>query len=69
MEELPFTSQYPKDGFTIAKGLKAAGYTTGYMGKWHLSIGPDGNYLGVNPEYAHLYGFDYAPPYHVEGRI
>jgi uncharacterized sulfatase len=62
MEEVPFKSQYPKDGFTIAKGLKAAGYTTGYMGKWHLSNGPDGNYIGLNPDHGRVYGFDYVGP-------
>ena len=62
MEELPAVEHYPRDGFTIAKGLKAAGYTTGIMGKWHLTWGRDGNYMGLNPEYAHLYGFDYAGP-------
>jgi len=60
MEELPFKSQYPKDGFTVAKGLKAVGYATGYMGKWHLSNGEDGNYIGLNPEYGSVYGFDYV---------
>lgn len=62
MEELPFVEQYPRDAFTIAKGLKAAGYATGIMGKWHLTTGRDGNYMGLNPEFAHHYGFDYAGP-------
>ena len=62
MTEPPFTEQYPRDAFTIAKGLKRAGYTTGIMGKWHLTTGRDGAYLGLNPEFAHYYGFDYAAP-------
>ena len=62
MEEIPYTEQYPRDGFTIARGLKAAGYTTGMVGKWHLTTGRDGEYMGINPEYAHLYGFDWAGP-------
>ena len=40
MEELPYAGQYPRDEFTVAKGLKAAGYTTGMVGKWHLTTGP-----------------------------
>jgi len=63
MEELRFVEQYPSDAFTIAKGLKAAGYTTGIVGKWHLTQREDGNYLGLNPRYAHRYGFDYAGPF------
>ena len=33
MEEAPFVDHYPRDAFTIAKGLKAAGYATGMVGK------------------------------------
>ena len=62
MTEIPAVEQYPRDAFTIAKGLKTAGYTTGIMGKWHLTKGRDGNYSGLNPEFAHYYGFDYAAP-------
>ena len=62
MEELPYAGQYPRDEFTVAKGLKAAGYTTGMVGKWHLTTGRDGEYMGINPEYAPLYGFDWAGP-------
>jgi len=62
MTERPFVEQYPRDAFTIAKGLKLAGYTTGIMGKWHLTTGPDGAYLGLNPGFAHHYGFDHAAP-------
>jgi uncharacterized sulfatase len=62
MEELPNVDHYPRDGFSIAKGLQSAGYKTGVMGKWHLTYGRDGAYLGLEPEYAQLYGFDYAPP-------
>ena len=61
MEEIPFVDQYPREAFTIAKGLKSAGYTTCIMGKWHLTTGRDGGYLGLNPNFAHHYGFDYAP--------
>ena len=50
MAELPFVDQYPRDAFTIAKGLKEVGYTTGIMGKWHLTTGRDGSYLGLKSE-------------------
>jgi arylsulfatase A-like enzyme len=29
-----------QDRFTIADAMKAAGYTTGVVGKWHLGLGP-----------------------------
>ena len=28
----------PEDTFTIARALKAGGYTTGHSGKWHIAI-------------------------------
>ncbi len=62
MAERPFVENLPRDAFTIAKGLKAAGYTTGIMGKWHLTTNEDGHYMGLKPEAAHHYGFDHAPP-------
>lgn len=62
MTEPPFSEQYTREAFTIAKGLRSAGYATGIMGKWHLTSNADGNYMGLRPEAAHHYGFDYAPP-------
>ena len=41
MIPVPNKSGLPRKQFSIAKGLKAAGYTTGIFGKWHLS-GKDG---------------------------
>jgi arylsulfatase A-like enzyme len=40
---------------TFAQALKAAGYQTGYIGKWHLGYGP------YTPE--KRYGFDYMGAY------
>ena len=50
-----------KDARTIGKSFKAAGYSTGYIGKWHLHGGPQGEYSHrvefIPPEYTQ--GFDY----------
>lgn len=62
MTEPMFAENYPRETFTLAKGLKAAGYQTAIVGKWHLTSNADGNYMGLNPQAAQHYGFDYAPP-------
>ena len=62
MTEPPFAENFPRETFTLAKGLRDAGYATGIMGKWHLTSNADGNYRGLNPEASHHYGFDFAPP-------
>ncbi len=60
--EAPFAENFPREKFTIAKGLQEAGYATAIVGKWHLTANEDGTYLGLEPEASHYYGFDYAPP-------
>jgi arylsulfatase A len=72
VREPAFAETLPRETFTVAKGLKAAGYATACLGKWHLSTTGDGNYVGLKPEAAHYFGFDYAPAppsprYHQEG--
>lgn len=62
MSEMPFAVNLPRETPTLAKGLRAAGYRTAIVGKWHLTTNGDGNYQGLRPEAASHYGFDYAPP-------
>lgn len=62
VSEPAFAENFPRSTFTIAKGLKAAGYRTAIVGKWHLTANDDGHYNGINPDASHYYGFDYAPP-------
>ncbi|MDX1980565.1 MAG: sulfatase-like hydrolase/transferase, partial [Bryobacteraceae bacterium] len=56
--EPAFREQFPRDAFTVSKGLRAAGYATGLFGKWHLTTGPDGDYGSLRPQAAAHYGFD-----------
>jgi len=72
LREPAFAETLPRETFTVAKGLKAAGYATACLGKWHLSTTADGSYSGLKPEAAHYFGFDYAPAppdprYHQQG--
>lgn len=70
--EPAFAETLPRETFTVAKGLKAQGYATACLGKWHLSTTRDGSYIGLRPEAASYFGFDLAPAppsprYHQEG--
>ena len=62
MTEPMFAESFPRTKFTLAKGLRALGYRTAIVGKWHLTSGEDGNYMGLRPSAATHYGFDFAPP-------
>lgn len=57
VEEVPFKENLARTDFTLAKGLRAAGYRTGIFGKWHLTANEDGAYTNLKPEAAHHYGF------------
>ena len=43
----------PWNETTIAEYVKQAGYSTAIVGKWHLGVGLNGEYLPTNQ------GFDY----------
>ncbi|QDT36620.1 Arylsulfatase [Stratiformator vulcanicus] len=60
MTEPMFVEDLPRDSWTLAKGLKAAGYRTACLGKWHLNSNDDGNYKRLNPNAAKHFGFDYV---------
>lgn len=56
--EPAFVENLPRESFTLAKGLRTAGYATAGIGKWHLTANEDGNYNGLNAAAAYHYGFD-----------
>jgi uncharacterized sulfatase len=65
VEEPLFSTNLSRDHFTIAKGLKAAGYRTGLFGKWHVNMQPDIDRVGIHslkPSAGKYYGFDHVEP-------
>lgn len=60
LREPAFREHLARETFTLAKGLRAAGYATGTAGKWHLTNNADGNYGGLKPEAGAYYGFDHV---------
>lgn len=65
MEEPRFAENLERGAFNVAKGMKAAGYRTACIGKWHLTTNADGDYSSLKAAAAGYYGFDFvgeAPP-------
>lgn len=63
MREPEYADNLPRATFTVAKGLRAAGYATGIIGKWHLTAtNGDGDYSGLKPTAAAHYGFEVSVP-------
>jgi arylsulfatase A len=63
MREPEYADDLPRETFTLAKGLRSAGYATGIIGKWHVTAtNGDGDYGGLKPEGATHYGFDVSIP-------
>jgi arylsulfatase A len=58
VEEPVYATELPRSPFTVAKGMKAAGYATACLGKWHLSGAADGGYNSLRPASAPAFGFD-----------
>jgi arylsulfatase A len=58
VREPAFVENMPRASFTLASGLRDAGYATACLGKWHLTTNEDGNYVGLKPVAAKHYGFD-----------
>lgn len=56
--EPPYRENLSRETFTLAKGMRAAGYRTACLGKWHLTANGDGNYNGLRAAAAGAYGFD-----------
>lgn len=62
--EPEFRVNLPRGAITLPSALRSAGYTTGIIGKWHLTANQDGHYEQLYPEAASHYGFDYAEARH-----
>jgi arylsulfatase A len=60
VREEPFVDNLPRGHFTLAKGLRDAGYRTACIGKWHLTANEDGHYTNLRNNAAPRYAFHYA---------
>lgn len=45
---------------TVAELLKAQGYATAMVGKWHLGFGTNGSFLPVHQGFDHFLGVPYS---------
>lgn len=63
------TMALPLDTVTVGEALKAAGYTTGYVGKWHLGNGPQFQPDRQGYDFSAVIGGPHLPGrYRVQGR-
>ncbi len=62
VQEPIFVENLPRETFTMAKALKACGYKTAHLGKWHLTNTSDGYYTYLHESGKEHYGFDYVNP-------
>ncbi|XP_030327995.1 arylsulfatase A isoform X2 [Strigops habroptila] len=54
----------PLSEVTIAEVLKAVGYATAMVGKWHLGLGMNGSFLPVHQGFDHFLGVPYSHDQH-----
>jgi arylsulfatase A len=57
---VPSIGGLPHNETTIAEYLKEAGYSTGMVGKWHLGVGANNEYLPTNHGFDSYYGIPYS---------
>ncbi|NXF70509.1 ARSA Arylsulfatase, partial [Sclerurus mexicanus] len=50
----------PLSEVTIAEVLKAQGYATAMVGKWHLGVGANGSFLPIHQGFDHFLGVPYS---------
>ncbi|XP_054749201.2 arylsulfatase A-like [Lytechinus pictus] len=50
----------PHNETTLAEILRPLGYRTSIIGKWHLGVGKDGEYLPTSQGFDHYYGIPYS---------
>ncbi|MCC9658570.1 sulfatase [Rhodopirellula halodulae] len=64
------TMALPLDTVTIAESLKASGYATGYVGKWHLGNGPEFQPNRQGYDFSAVIGGPHLPGrYRVQGQV
>ncbi|KAM6090435.1 arylsulfatase A isoform 2-T2 [Theristicus caerulescens] len=54
----------PLSEVTIAEVLKAEGYATAMVGKWHLGLGINGSFLPIHQGFDHFLGVPYSHDQH-----
>jgi len=62
---------FPRDEETVGDLMKAQGYTTGVIGKWHMGLSPDlhPHKRGFDEFFGTLYGSSYfVPPFNMKSR-